>query len=302
MEIKYALNTKKMNRCFGVATEKDLVKVQLVGYDNFLEILRKDFQPDAVRQTQAIAEYIGESSNQDFFTLWYFMNRYIAYSEDEKGSFETIKLPNYLWENRFKIGGDCEDKTLMVSGILSNWNIEHVMVIEHLSLTAAHIYVQTASGIIIDPCNTKFNQQVRFEENLPLAVYRKSISLPIKPENLEIMFTKKGIIIGSVFTLIAGLAFWRYKRSSYIPPVQNYDTYLNKFVAVQFFKEIELADSKTKKTKVIKQGERLGGYLSPSNLLGGGLTYIIQENYGQASEAMYLIQAKDVQSLSYATK
>jgi hypothetical protein len=176
MEIKFLINPKLIDAKFGYAhIENDMVKIDRPTYTDYLLILKFRFLPLAVQQTEIFADYLAHKTNKDLFTLWHFLRSNIKYVADEKGYFETIKLPNYMWHNRKSGGGDCEDFALFVSAVLTNWKVPHELIIEHLDETKAHIFVQTLDGIIIDPCNGKFNKQVRPNESKPLGIYKKTI-------------------------------------------------------------------------------------------------------------------------------
>ena len=176
MEIKYSINPNLANASFrDVDLKNDIVKIDRPTYTDYLLILKFRFLPLAVRQTKCFADYLTHKTNNDLFTLWYFCRSNIKYTADEKGYFETIKLPNYMWHNRTSGGGDCEDFALFVSAVLTNWEVPHELIIEHLDETKAHIFVQTLDGIIIDPCNRKFNKQVRINDAEPIGIYKKTI-------------------------------------------------------------------------------------------------------------------------------
>ena len=178
MEIKYAFNQKTLNQCFDKTKPSDIKKVQRTQYAEFLEVLSTRFLPIAVQQTAKISRHIGDISERDLFTLWHFLHGNIKYKADPSGIFETIKLPNHVWANRKFGGGDCEDiNGIFCSSILVNWGIEHEMIIEQLSDKAAHIFVKTQNGVILDGCNTKFNKQVRLNNAEPLGIYRQRIDL-----------------------------------------------------------------------------------------------------------------------------
>jgi hypothetical protein len=177
-ERTYNFDITAINDCFEPSIPSDSTDINFVGYNSFMETIHREFLPIAIVQTEKIANYLNETFGKYNYTaLWEFLRYCVKYKTDEKILFETIKLPNSMWANRLKGGGDCEDFTLFTSGILCNWGIEHEMKIEVLNPKLAHIFVRTKKGGIIDPCNDRFNYSVRFSAAEPFSTFQKEVDL-----------------------------------------------------------------------------------------------------------------------------
>lgn len=150
-----------LHTLFEMPNQGDTIAIKLVSYDDFLKGIKKTNQSIAVQQTKKIADYLATNFGKDYKVLYEFMRLTFDYENGNRkaGEFtEELKLPNALWQDGF---GDCEDLALFVSGVLTNWEIGHFIIIRtSLKQNMSHLFVSTEGGTIIDPCCKIYNSTI----------------------------------------------------------------------------------------------------------------------------------------------
>lgn len=151
-----------LHEFFEQPVESDLVKIRIENYAEFLNLIETTYQPIAMAETKKFADYMAANFGKDYKTLYQFMRMHFDYETERvtECAFECVKLPNRIWEDG---KGDCEDFGLFVSGVLSNWGINHRLNISVFD-NKAHFFTTTEGGTIIDPCCHKFNKRINGEK------------------------------------------------------------------------------------------------------------------------------------------
>jgi hypothetical protein len=119
-------------------------------------------------QTKNLAETLkGNDTRETCKNIWDFCYKHIRYCKDEDG-LEQIRSPARVWHDRFR-GVDCDCYTTLISTILTNLKIPHVLrITKYKQDHFQHIYpiVPTDSGdyITVDCVVNKFDKEEPFSE------------------------------------------------------------------------------------------------------------------------------------------
>ena len=162
-----------LHSLFDMPNQGDTIAIKLESYDDFLKGIKKTNQSIAVQQTKKIADYLATNFGKDYKVLYEFMRLTFDYENGNRkaGEFTNeLKLPNALWQDGF---GDCEDLALFISGVLTNWEIGHFILIRtSLKQNMSHLYVSTEGGTIIDPCCKIYNSTIIEKSAVGTFVFR----------------------------------------------------------------------------------------------------------------------------------
>jgi hypothetical protein len=130
------------------------------------------FIPKVVKQTtwqtKNLAEALkGDDTRDTCRNIWNFCYKHIRYCKDEDG-LEQIRSPARAWHDRFR-GVDCDCYTTLISTILTNLKIPHVLrITKYKQDHFQHIYpiVPTDSGeyITVDCVVDKFDKEEPFSQ------------------------------------------------------------------------------------------------------------------------------------------
>ncbi len=120
-----------------------------------------------VGQTKTIAIQLkGKTVYDTCSNIWHFVYDHIQYKKDKKG-FEQIRSPARAWSDR-RTGVDCDCYSVLISTILINLSIPHVLrITKYRQDHFQHIYpvVPAAGGEIILDCVTNdFDYEVPYSE------------------------------------------------------------------------------------------------------------------------------------------
>jgi hypothetical protein len=119
-------------------------------------------------QTKNLADTLkGDNTRDTCQNIWNFCYKHIRYCKDEDG-LEQIRSPARAWHDRFR-GVDCDCYTTLISTILMNLKIPHVLrITKYKQNHFQHIYpiVPTDSGdyITVDCVVDKFDKEEPFSE------------------------------------------------------------------------------------------------------------------------------------------
>lgn len=133
------------------------------------------FLPEAVqrtsKQTASIARHLkGFDVYDTCKKIWKWIYRHIDYNKDDKGK-EQIRSPRRSFRDRFR-GVDCDDYTVLISTILTNLNIKHILRVAKYTERNGfqHIYpvvpLSNGSYITVDCVVDRFNYEVPFIEKI----------------------------------------------------------------------------------------------------------------------------------------
>jgi hypothetical protein len=119
-------------------------------------------------QTKNLADALkGGDTRETCKNIWNFCYKHIRYCKDEDG-LEQIRSPARVWHDRFR-GVDCDCYTTLISTVLTNLKIPHVLrITKYKQDHFQHIYpiVPTDSGdyITVDCVVDKFDKEEPFSE------------------------------------------------------------------------------------------------------------------------------------------
>lgn len=133
------------------------------------------FLPEAVqrtsKQTALIARHLkGFGVYDTCKKIWNWIYRHVDYFKDDKGK-EQIRSPRRSFRDRFR-GVDCDDYTVLISTILTNLNIPHILRVAKYTEKNGfqHIYpvvpLSNGSYITVDCVVDQFNHEVPFIEKI----------------------------------------------------------------------------------------------------------------------------------------
>jgi len=116
---------KEFDHLFPKPTGKDRRVKGNASVEDTLKLIRETV-PDTLWQTQAIAKVLrAKTLEQTCSNIWHFVYDHIQYKPDEDGT-EQIRSPRRTWAERFT-GVDCDCYTELISSILCNLGIPHVL-------------------------------------------------------------------------------------------------------------------------------------------------------------------------------
>lgn len=127
----------------------------------------KKVVPETLHQTREIAYVLkGKNMHDTCQNIWNFVYRHIRYRKDKDG-YEQVRSPRRSWADRSK-GVDCDCYTTLISSILCNLRIPHILRITKYSKPHfQHIYPIVPFGrrcITIDCVTDKFDYEVPYSE------------------------------------------------------------------------------------------------------------------------------------------
>jgi hypothetical protein len=139
-------------------------------------------------------EMLGDTEEETFHNIWYFVRNHIRYQNDDRGS-EQLRTPQRTLHDRM---GDCDDFSILISSILTNLEYNHQLVIAAYKKKDQwqHIYpaVYDENGIryVLDcvPEIPYFNYEAQPIKNRILIDMNKASLLhssnPIKNTNMKL--------------------------------------------------------------------------------------------------------------------
>jgi hypothetical protein len=149
----------------------NVIKSDYVTQDIIDLILYADKEAKKERGLQKIATLLrGPDELETCRKIWHYVKKHVKYIRDT--THEDVKSPRATLKSGF---GDCKSMSILVSNLLfeNGINCYFRFTGYRHNDTVTHVYIVTASGIIIDCVHTAFNQEVAYTKKID---YKNSIN------------------------------------------------------------------------------------------------------------------------------
>ena len=165
---------------------RELIRIDNATIPDIISTIRHADQNSAkfIGSTQKL---IGPTKLQTYKNIWNWIRLNIRYKAD--GKRQVTKSPAYLYSSRV---GDCKSMAVMTGAILQKMCIPYNLIVDFYDESTpnqGHVYVRTKDGVVIDPVNSRFNQNDQvwkrdvYEGNYICSINGKTPSANYQPQN-----------------------------------------------------------------------------------------------------------------------